>query len=144
MFSSGQIFKINGDDISNLEKVLNLAFELSENTPKSISYDPIKGLIFGWLGEDKYGYKSFPVKLNVGICLELAKNYLESPEVSETYNKLMNVNDEEGGFNDDDGTIKYGWEVFIPQNKYRDKEYGIEEPFYAIVGIRPILTFYGK
>ena len=145
MFSSEQKLSINGDRPEDLKLAIEFVLKFADENVSSIYKDPIKGIIFGWLDENKHGFEKVPFELNSTLITDITLQFLESEEVKKRYQQLQNRNDEEGMFiGGCDGSIYEGWEIFIPESDITDKKYGIKEPFYAIFGVRPTLTFYGK
>lgn len=145
MFSSEQKLSINGDRPEDLKLAIEFVLKFADENVCSIYKHPVKGIIFGWLDENKHGFEKVPFELNPTLITDIVLQYLESKEVKNTYKKLQDRNDKDGLFiNGCDGSIYEGWEIFIPVSEHQNKKYGIEEPFYATFGVRPTLTFYGK
>ncbi len=133
MFSSEQTFTINGDNDKALEKVLNLAIELSGWKQIKAFYEDVKGLVFCSYMCD--GATPYPFEVTTTILVEQIKQYLKKL----TKKEIMLL---AGVEPDNDGTVTLGWEVFHPlwygENKVEKYELS------AIVAVRPCWIVYGK
>lgn len=132
MFSSEQTFTINGDSNKELEKVLQLAFEICGENVRSF-YEDENGLVL--CGYDCSSSTNYPFKATIPILVEQINQYINNLS-SEDIVRLA------GKEPDNDGTVRLGWEVFHPlwygENKIEKYELA------AILAIRPCWIVYGK
>lgn len=131
MFSSCQIFAVNGDNDKDLEKAIQLALDLSEDEINSFKIDE-DGLHLSWTDDIK-DYTNYPFKPTTKVIVEHYKNYLSKIEDIE---KLI------GEEPDIDGSIHLGWKVFHPlwYGEYKVNDYTL----YDIIVIKPDWIIYGK
>lgn len=109
MFSSEQTFTINGEYDLALEKVLNLAMELSNTKAIKAFYKDKKGLVF--CSYKCYGSTEYPFEPTIKVLVEQIKQYIDNLSSEEV--RLL-----AGIAPDNDGTVVLGWEVFYPLQKY--------------------------
>ena len=64
MFSSEQKLSINGDRPEDLKLAIEFVLKFADENVSSIYKDPITGIIFGWLDENKHGFEKVPFELN--------------------------------------------------------------------------------
>ena len=133
MFSSEQIFDINGDNNSNLEKVLRLALELSGCKKIEAFYEDANGLVLCDCECD--GSTKYPFEATIPVLVEQINQYI---------NKLSNekVLRLAGPEPDNDGTVRLGWEVFCPLWYGKNEIVKYEE--CAVIAIRPSWIVYAK
>lgn len=131
MFSSNQIFTINGDNNEDLEKAIQLALDLSEDKINSFRIDE-DGLHLSWI-KDRDNYTNYPFEPTTKVIVEHFKDYLS---------KIENIEEIIGEEPDIDGSIYLGWKVFHPlwYGEYEVKNY----TFHDIVVIKPDWIIYGK
>lgn len=132
MFSSEQNFTINGEDDKALEKVLELAFELSGDKIKSF-YEDKNGLVFCWTEREKF--KTYPFEPTIPVIVEQIKQYINKLLPDDV---LRLAGDEPGV----DGTVRLGWEVFYPlwygENEIENYEMS------SFLAVRPSWIVYAK
>jgi hypothetical protein len=131
MFSSEQTFIIDGDNDKNLEKVIQLIFDISREKVESF-YEDSKGLVFCLDKEDGIGY---PFEPTINVLVEQINQYIKKLS-HEDVKRLA-------GFAPGiDGTVLLGWEVFCP------KYYGTEEienhKWSELFAVRPKWIIYAK
>ena len=137
MFSSQQTFTINGDNDKALEKVLQLALELSSwsQNDREIKafYEDTNGLVL--CSYDCVGSTVYPFKATIPVLVEHINQYL---------NKLSDkdIRRLAGEEPDNDGTVRLGWEVFHPL-WYGENEIEKYE-LAAVIAVRPCWIVYGK
>lgn len=133
MFSSEQMFTINGDNNEALSRVLQLALDLSGCREIKGFYEDVNGLVFCEFKYDKA--TKYPFKATVPVLVEQINQYIDSLS-GEDIVRLA------GKEPDIDGTVELGWEVFHPL-WYGDSE--IEDyDISAVIAVRPCWIIYGK
>ena len=132
MFSSLQNFTVNGDDYKDLEKVLDLVFDLSESDVKAF-YEDKNGLVFCAYKDDRN--ISYPFKPNNVVLAEQIKQYIDNL----SYEDIVRLAGEEP---DDDGDVLLGWELFHPL--WYGKDYIELWDDDDIIAVRPCWIVYGK
>lgn len=133
MFSSEQTFTINGEHDLALEKVLNLAMELSGEKAIKAFYKDKRGLVFCSYKCD--GSTEYPFEPTIKVLVEQIKQYIDNLSSEEV---LLLAGKEP----DNDGTVILGWEVFYPL-WYGDNEIEKYE-WSAVIAVRPCWIVYGK
>ena len=133
MFSSEQKFVINGDNDKSLEKVLELALELSDYIGIEAFYEDKKGLVFCFY--ECEGSTKYPFNPTIKVLVEHINQYIKGLS-KEKIEELA------GPCPDNDGTVKLGWEVFHPlwygENEIENYDNA------AILAVRPCWIIYGK
>lgn len=133
MFSSEQHFVINGEYDSMLEKVIDLALNLSDTKNIKSFYKDEKGLVlcsFEWDGSTSY-----PFVPTTKVLVEQIKQYISNL----TDVEIFALAGPEPGV---DGEVVLGWEVFCPL-WYGDNK--IEKYHWsAIIAVRPSWIIYAK
>ena len=133
MFSSEQTFTINGDNYTMLDKVLELAINLSGwKSIKAFYYDE-KGLV---LCPYKCGDSvEYPFVPSITTLREHIRSYINDLSSED----ILRLAGEEP---DNDGTVRLGWEVFYPLWYGENKITNYEQA--AILAVRPCWIVYGK
>lgn len=127
MFSSEQKFSLNGEDKDVLTKALQLMLEISGNSIKAYTIEGSK-IMFFWYPKPELNI--MPTTKNVDTIVNLAWDHLKSEEAIAAFQKEPSQ--------DIDGTIRKGWEIFIPD--YKDTS----DSFYATIGVKLAWIYYGK
>ena len=133
MFSTEQIFTINGCDDDVLEKVLNLALDLCSWKEIKCFYEDVNGLVF--CGSECSGTTKYPFKCTVPILIEQINQYINNLSHEDIFRLA-------GSPPDIDGDVELGWEIFHPL-WYGENE--IEEYKYsAVLAVRPSWIVFAK
>lgn len=137
MFSSQQTFTINGDNDKALEKVLQLALELSSwsKNDREIKafYEDKNGLVL--CSYECVGSTAYPFTATIPVLVEHINQYLDKLSDEEVLRMA-------GPEPDNDGTVRLGWEVFHPL-WYGENEIDKYE-LAAVIAVRPCWIIYGK
>lgn len=133
MFSSEQNFTINGDNNKALEKVLQLALELSGWKQIKAFYKDVNGLVL--CSYECSGSTEYPFEATIPVLVEQINQYIKNLSIED----VLRLAGEEP---DNDGTVRLGWEVFHPL-WYGDNEIDKYE-LAAVIAVRPSWIVYGK
>ena len=133
MFSSEQMFTINGDNYENLAKVLKVAIDLCGWKGVKAFYEDKNGLVL--CSYQCSGSTKYPFEATIPILVEQIKQYINNLSKED----LIRLAGEEPS---NDGEVVLGWEVFHPlwygENKIEKYESA------GILAIRPCWIIYGK
>lgn len=131
MFSSEQIFDINGDMVQ-LEMAIKFAVDMYGITRNNIKYQITKDgkYCLGW-GDEKDGWSKFPFDFDTHIVAEIVKQHLRKQDV-------------EGPYDYRDGSSKLGFRMKAIDNVFSSEKDGIKNPFFGIVSIEAEYIFYAK
>lgn len=136
MFSDGQKLQINGDRKDMLFKAIEFALEYANS--KVVSYK-VEGdkITFYWYAVE--GAYPLPPTKNFETISNMTWDHLQSDEAQAAGEKRDDI----------DGTIRKGWEIFIPQTYiYQETEhnrtYKDPQAFYAIFAVKFAWMYYGK
>lgn len=133
MFSSEQVFTINGDKDENLAKVLKLALELSGWRQVKAFYKDKNGLVL--CSYECSGSTTYPFEATIPVLVEQINQYIRNLSNEDVWRLA-------GEEPDNDGTVRLGWEVFHPL-WYGENEIDKYE-LSAILAVRPCWIVYGK
>lgn len=130
MFSSEQIFDVNGD-MGQLEKAIRFAIDMHGIGKSGISYQKTEDGKFclGW--RDEKGWSQFPFDFDPHIVAEIVKQHLEKQDVEDPYAYW-------------DGSSELGFRMKAIDNVCSDEKDGIKNPFFGIVSIEAEYIFYAK
>lgn len=133
MFSSEQTFTINGDNNKSLEKVLQLAMDLSGCKQIRAFYNDVNGLVL--CNYECKDSTTYPFEATIPILVEQINQYINNLSNTDIL-RLAGIEP------DNDGTVRLGWEVFHPL-WYGDNEIDKYE-LAAVIAVRPCWIIYGK
>lgn len=133
MFSSEQTFTINGDNNKSLEKVLQLAMDLSGCKQIKAFYNDVNGLVL--CSYECKDSTTYPFEATIPILVEQINQYINNLSSTDIL-RLAGIEP------DNDGTVKLGWEVFHPL-WYGDNEID-KYNLAAVIAVRPCWIIYGK
>ena len=133
MFSSEQIFTINGDDNKALEKVLQLALDLCGWKGIKAFYEDKNGLVL--CGYECSGSTTYPFEATTPILVEQINQYIKNLS-SEDVLRMAGVEP------NNDGIVRLGWKVFYPLWYGENKISKYEDS--AIIAVKPSWIIYGK
>lgn len=136
MFSSEQIFNINGCDDNALNEVLNLAKKLSDNPQIKAFRKGPKGLVFYYTDRSTRGdIQKYPFPATNPVIIEQIKDYIKNLSREEI--KML-----AGPCPDIDGSVELGWEVFCPlwygKNEIEEHDWG------EFLAVRPSWIVFAK
>lgn len=131
MFSSEQIFDINGD-MGQLEIAIKFAVDMHGVPRNNIKYQITKDgkYCLGW-GDEKDGWYKYPFDFDVHIVSEIVKQHLRKQDVEDPYAYC-------------DGSSKLGFRMKVIDNVFSDEKDGIKNPFFGIVSIEAEYLYYAK
>ena len=131
MFSSEQIFDINGD-MGQLEKTIRFAIDMNGIEKNRIKYQITKNgkYCLGW-GDEKDGWSKFPFDYDTHIVAEIVKQHLRKQDVEDPYECW-------------DGSSELGFRMKAIDNVFSSEKDGIKNPFFGIVSIEAEYIFYAK
>lgn len=130
MFSSEQIFDINGD-MGQLEMAIKFAVDMHGIGRSGICYQKTEDGKFclGWSNEK--GWSPFPFDFDPHIVAEIVKQHLKKQDCEDPYA-------------DWDGSSELGFHMKAIDNVCSDEKGGIKNPFFGIVSIEAEYIYYGK
>ena len=133
MFSSEQIFPINGDNDNALKKVLQLALDLSGRSIKAF-YKDTNGLVL--LCSNGYDKSiEYPFEATIPVLVEHINQYikyLSNTDILRLAGNKPNI----------DGTVRLGWEIFHPVWYGDNCIENYDDTF--VIAIRPSWIVYHK
>jgi len=131
MFSSEQIFDINGD-MGQLEMAIKFAVDMCGVERDKIKYQITKDgkYCLGW-GDEKDGWNKYPFDFDTHIVSEIVKQHLRKQDVEDPYAY-------------EDGSSELGFRMKAIDNVFSDEKDGIKNPFFGIVSIEAEYIYYGK
>lgn len=122
MFSSEQIFKVNGDKREQLLDVLKLVGSLSGSKVAAYSFDEHTFKLF-WHYDSTRKQFPLPTKMEVHEMTDFVMGFLKQAQYGEA--------------DDMDGDYNKGWCV-------EHNSGGSDDAFYTIVTVTPMYTYYAK
>ena len=135
MFSSAQMFTINGCEDDDLEKVLELALELSGWGEVESFYEDKNGLVLCAYECECDGSKVYPTTPTIPMLVEQINQYIKSLPQED----IIRV---AGNRPSIDGIVELGWEVFHPLSYGKNKVENYE--LAGIIGVRPCWIIFSK
>lgn len=139
MITDGMKFEVSVETLKELTSAINLFLQIHGSRGINVVDFSETAIIFGdslWASKDSDRIK-FPFFLSTDIMLNLVKDYFNTPKIEKQYSLL--ASSYKG-----DGDVVNGWTVYSPQSLIFDAEHGMDDPYHALLAVRPSVFFYGK